>query len=302
MKSIEAAGPTLIAVDNVCASACTIILFSFQNRYARLCDLIGVHRASVNGLENAASFEASTEIADYLIKSGLSWEIVRKMLETSSSQVAWLTQNDLDIANLTLIDTSCPRTDLKNNQAENAVNDYNLALAYIKGDGVDKDEKRGFSLAMQSARADNTDGEFLVGVLYANGIGVERDLPLAASWYKTAAMKGHPEAAFNLALLYKDGTGVPRDVGLAIKWYKAAASKKMASAALNLGLLYLDGSNGTIDKERGLLWLSIGGYLGDQNSTEQGARTARELSQAIVNKVGLAFEKCLSSNLLECDI
>lgn len=97
----------MIAVKGTCASACVIILFSIQTRFARLCDRIGVHRASMSGIERGETFEASTEIADYLMKSGVPWDIVKKMLLTSSSNISWLTLNDMKLANLSVLPGAC---------------------------------------------------------------------------------------------------------------------------------------------------------------------------------------------------
>jgi ATP-dependent protease ClpP protease subunit len=107
LKRLEEVDATMVAVKSVCASACTIILFSAEARFARTCDIIGVHRASIGGKEEEDTFSASTEIADYLIKTGLPWEIVKKMLATKASSVAWLTPIDMKLAKIDILD-ACP--------------------------------------------------------------------------------------------------------------------------------------------------------------------------------------------------
>jgi ATP-dependent protease ClpP protease subunit len=108
IKELEVAGPTMVAVKGTCASACTLILFSAETRFARLCDKIGVHRASTSGGEEGKEgFEASTQIADYLMKHEVPWEVVKKMLLTASSDTEWLTPSDLRLANLGLLPGKC---------------------------------------------------------------------------------------------------------------------------------------------------------------------------------------------------
>lgn len=107
LKEIEGSGPLIVAVKNVCASACTIILFSSEFRAARLCDLIGVHRASLLGGETPDTYTTTTEIADYLMKQNVPWGVVRKMLLTEASTVAWLTLDDMKMAGLHLLPIPC---------------------------------------------------------------------------------------------------------------------------------------------------------------------------------------------------
>jgi Clp protease len=109
LKQVETTGPTMVAVKGTCASACTIILFSAETRFARLCDKIGVHRAGFTGVEeNSVTFSASTEIADYLIKGGVPWAIVKQMLLTSASNIAWLTLAETQLAKLSVLPGRCP--------------------------------------------------------------------------------------------------------------------------------------------------------------------------------------------------
>jgi hypothetical protein len=61
----------------------------------------------MSGIERGETFEASTEIADYLMKSGVPWDIVKKMLLTSSSNISWLTLNDMKLANLSVLPGAC---------------------------------------------------------------------------------------------------------------------------------------------------------------------------------------------------
>ena len=107
LKQIQASGTTMIAVKGTCASACAIVLFSLDSRFARLCDRIGVHRAAISGVEREETFSGSTEIADYLIKSGVPWAVVKKMLLTSASNVSWLTLEDMQLAHLSVLPGQC---------------------------------------------------------------------------------------------------------------------------------------------------------------------------------------------------
>ena len=107
VSRLDREGPLQVAVKGVCASACTMILFSAQFRAARQCALIGVHRASMLSGENEDTFDTSTLIADFLMNRGVEWSVVKKMLLTRASQVAWLTRDDMRKAHLELLEVPC---------------------------------------------------------------------------------------------------------------------------------------------------------------------------------------------------
>ena len=77
-------------------------------------------------------------------------------------------------------------------------------------------------LANQAAAGD-AGAQYQLGVAYAKGDGVEADDGEAALWFGRAAEGGDPEAMFALGMLYATGAGVALDAVLAHKWLHLCA-------------------------------------------------------------------------------
>jgi len=71
---------------------------------------------------------------------------------------------------------------------------YNLALAYIKGEGVKKDESRAVSLLCRAAELGVIAAQSRLGLMYATGDGVVLD-PIESVKWLTLAATGHDQAA-----------------------------------------------------------------------------------------------------------
>ena len=118
---------------------------------------------------------------------------------------------------------------------------FNLALLYVKGDGVGQN----FSTAVEYFKK-SADGGYYpamtnLGLLYAQGQGVEQDYMKARALWLKAAAGEHPDAMHNLAVIYATGKGVKKDMGEAIKWYRKAANGNYVDSIFDLGLLYANG-------------------------------------------------------------
>ena len=97
---------------------------------------------------------------------------------------------------------------------------------------------REFSLAAQQGL---DLAQYNLAILYFTGQGVDQDYEQAFRWTEAAAVQGHINAQANLASLYLEGTGVTRNVAQAINWFSAAARSGHASAAMTLTAMYRDG-------------------------------------------------------------
>lgn len=64
----------------------------------------------------------------------------------------------------------------------------NLAMLYLQGKGVAKDEAMAASLLDQSARQGNVSAAMNLGILFRNGQGVEKNLEHAYMWLQVAMM------------------------------------------------------------------------------------------------------------------
>ena len=107
---------------------------------------------------------------------------------------------------------------------------YNLAILYFMGQGVEKDISMAFKWTEAAAQQGHTAAQYNLGSLYFTGDGTEKNIDEAVNWYSAAANGGHPEAAFLLAKMYQEGEGVSQDLILAHAWASTAVNSEHPEA------------------------------------------------------------------------
>jgi TPR repeat protein len=85
---------------------------------------------------------------------------------------------------------------------------YNIALMYEQGLGIEKNEKEAVFWYKESAKKGNSAAQYNLGVCFENGIGTEVDFKKANYWYRKASVQGDELAVANLGMLYIRGDGV----------------------------------------------------------------------------------------------
>jgi TPR repeat protein len=156
------------------------------------------------------------------------------------------------------------------------VGTFFLALMYLHGEGVTRDEARGLELLQSSAAVGYSAAQYLLGVRYYYGLGLPRDKGQALSYLRAAsadndfravellkiiakgsrgerrdrenivaavkrnAKSNVSDAQYTLAFMYLVGDGVPKDSVEEVRWYRAAAANN-ARAAFMLSLMYQSG-------------------------------------------------------------
>ena len=101
--------------------------------------------------------------------------------------------------------------------------EYSLGIAYMNGEGVDKDPVVGFSWLLRAAEQALPQAQARIGDAYLRGEGVGKSPVQAVSWYSRAAESGNVAALLALAECYETGTGVRGDRSLAFSLYQRAA-------------------------------------------------------------------------------
>lgn len=148
-----------------------------------------------------------------------------------------------------------------------------LALMYLRGEGVPKDEARGLKLLRSSADEGYSAAQYLLGQRYLYGHGVPKDKARAMSYLLAAsededyravvllkilengsrgekkdqenivaavrrkARSNVADAQYTLGFMYLVGDGVPKDGVEEVRWYRVAAAKS-SRAAFMLSLMY----------------------------------------------------------------
>jgi len=110
--------------------------------------------------------------------------------------------------------------------AEQGVSDAQcmLGLAYLEGNGVERDVRQAERWYRAAAERGDTDAQYLLGVLYLHELGEPKK---AAHALSAAAEHGNEDAMFLLGTLYEDGKGVPQDLETARKWYEKVSTGKL---------------------------------------------------------------------------
>ncbi len=75
-----------------------------------------------------------------------------------------------------------------------------------------------------AAKVGDARSQYNLALSYAKGEGVQQDNVEALKWYHLAANQGYIDAQFNLGSIYGHGTGVPQNVVMSYKWFLLAAA------------------------------------------------------------------------------
>jgi len=176
-----------------------------------------------------------------------------------------------------------------------------LAMAYLKGDGVtpnpieamtwiekaaklgdaeaqaaiadilkgNGDYKSAFEWEEKAANQGRLVSQYNLSIYYREGKGTAKNLENEFYWLQKAAQGGHTNAKHDLALCYAEGTGTTKDYTQAVKWWEQASKEGNAEGKASLGSCYYYALGVTEDKEKGLqLW---------KEAAAQGSATAKNI-------------------------
>jgi len=118
---------------------------------------------------------------------------------------------------------------------------YDLGHCYLRGEGVAKNEKRGYRWIVKAAEQDYEPAQYSAGVCSYHGEGTRVDHGAAAKWFRKAADAGHPRGMYSLGWLYADGEGVAASDKRAFRWMNQAAEAGVEDAWLEVGYRLYNG-------------------------------------------------------------
>eukprot|EP01087_Luapelamoeba_hula_P004406 TRINITY_DN1434_c1_g2_i1.p1 TRINITY_DN1434_c1_g2~~TRINITY_DN1434_c1_g2_i1.p1 ORF type:complete len:611 (-),score=134.94 TRINITY_DN1434_c1_g2_i1:733-2565(-) len=133
---------------------------------------------------------------------------------------------------------------------------YNMGVAYKRGDGVEQDVRKAVEWYFKAAEGGHLDAHFNLALCYASGTGVEggQSSQREAEWYERAARRGHAKSQYNLALCYMEGEGVTLSQEKAAEWFERAAASGRADAQFNIAVFYEEGRGVAKDLEKAVSW------------------------------------------------
>jgi len=111
------------------------------------------------------------------------------------------------------------------------------------------------TMVSNAAERGNDGAQLLIAIEYLHGNGVQKDEKCAAYWLERAGMQGNAAAQKILGDLYEQGRGVPKNLKLSADWRKKAADRGNTDAQLNLGKMYLSGEGVDKNSEQAEYWL-----------------------------------------------
>jgi localization factor PodJL len=142
-----------------------------------------------------------------------------------------------------------------------------LAIAYLRGDGVDVDPVAAISWSEMAAVQGEPNAQFILATLYAKGI--KSDPRLADRWLASAASRGNLKAMHNLAIAYLNGDGVSKDPAAAVNWLRKAALAGYRDSAFDLAVLYERGEGVHQDPSLAMQWYNLAASQGDLEAAKR---------------------------------
>ncbi|MBL1275240.1 MAG: sel1 repeat family protein [Ectothiorhodospiraceae bacterium] len=114
---------------------------------------------------------------------------------------------------------------------------YDLAIRYLKGDGIEKNVENAIKWLEKSVGQDYSHAQLKLGMLYQEGDKVEKDMDVAVEYLTMAAEQGNATAQYLLGNIYLQGDGVEQDYDEAEEWLELAAGHDYKKAILALDAL-----------------------------------------------------------------
>ncbi len=154
---------------------------------------------------------------------------------------------------------------------------------------------------LAAAKEGHADSQYNLALMYEHGIGVDKNEKEAIVWYGKSAALGNAAAQFNLGVFYENGRGTEVDFAKANECYRKASVQGDALAIGNLGMLYVRGQGVKENKVAGvaLLLVSATEDPSPENHARQNVAATRGLTTDMVVKAQALAEKLSSAqNLL----
>lgn len=142
-----------------------------------------------------------------------------------------------------------------------------LALAYLRGEGVVSNPAAAAGWAGLSATKGHAMGQFLLASIYNTGI---KPAPHTGfRWMSAAALNGNTKAMHNVAIAFLTGSGIEKNPTEAANWFGKAAAKGYRDSAFNLAVLYERGEGVAGNAQRALYWYDTAAGAGDKEAAQR---------------------------------
>lgn len=141
-----------------------------------------------------------------------------------------------------------------------------------------------FEDTLAKANAGDLVSQMEVANAYAKGLGVEKNPKESVVWYEKAADQGNADAQLALGNLYISGKGVPRDSKKAAGYFLFAAEQGKAAAQVQMARMSLTGSGVPKNERNAYMWARIAANSGDKTGKQIISHLASKLPKAEIAK------------------
>ena len=166
----------------------------------------------------------------------------------------------------------------------NATAQFNLAVMYLTGRGVQQDYSAAALWFRKAAEQGYARAQSNLGTLYRDGQGVAQNDAEAVTWFRKAADQGDAVAEFLLGNQYAFGKGVPQDYSEAMIWFRKAAEQGHPRAMHDLGVIYAKGLGVPQDFVRAHMWFSLSAAKGEQIAVKTLEMAERNMTPAQITE------------------
>lgn len=132
--------------------------------------------------------------------------------------------------------------------------EFNLALAYEQGRGVQADPVKALEWYRRAAEDGDLDAQYALAQALFYGDNIAQDQAEAAVWYAKSAAQGLASAQGKLGEILLFGWGVPADKSKAVTLLQQAAGQQWRDAYVALGHAYEAGLGVPADKAQAIVW------------------------------------------------
>lgn len=145
------------------------------------------------------------------------------------------------------------------------------------------------NLVQQRAEKGNDNAQYQLALAYSAGQGLQRNDLQAIYWYEQAAKQGNVKAQYSLALMLEHGQAPKPDHQKAAALYMKAAKQGHVAAQYSLGMMYLDGKGLEQDSIKAWTWLALAAENGFESVDKVRDMVATRLSPSDLTQAGEAF-------------
>jgi hypothetical protein len=107
------------------------------------------------------------------------------------------------------------------------------------------------------AEQGDPDAQYVLALRYLDGQGVKKDQKAGILWLKKAIEQDYPKAVYRYAKLFEEGKAVPMNAKSAAEWYLKAAKLGVVGAQRKMGELYQEGKGVNKDPVSAYAWYNV---------------------------------------------